>query len=100
MGPLILGIFVLILWPYKRNVVIGVKPINSNPKYVQTKMASNNENGIGHLRALVPSLMMMMMMMKYVHALAILLASPLIICSALHFTFRWRFRSLEISIIT
>jgi len=26
-------------------------------------MASNNENGIGHLRALVPWLMMMMMMM-------------------------------------
>src|SRR6218665_3002730 len=29
----------------------------------ETKMASNNENGIGHLRALVPWLMMMMMMM-------------------------------------
>src|SRR6218665_556693 len=28
----------------------------------ETKMASNNENGIGHLRALVPWLMMMMMM--------------------------------------
>src|SRR6218665_3142892 len=27
----------------------------------ETKMASNNENGIGHLRALVPWLMMMMM---------------------------------------
>src|SRR6218665_1769375 len=33
----------------------------------ETKMASNNENGIGHLhvRALVPWLMMMMMMMTY-----------------------------------
>src|SRR6218665_2484938 len=29
----------------------------------ETKMASKNENGIGHLRALVPWLMMMMMMM-------------------------------------
>src|SRR6218665_996550 len=33
----------------------------------ETKMASNNENGIGHLWALVPWLMMMMMMMRQVN---------------------------------
>src|SRR6218665_11899 len=31
----------------------------------ETKMASNNENGIGHLRALVPWLIMMMMMRSH-----------------------------------
>src|SRR6218665_2562783 len=31
----------------------------------ETKMASNNENGIGHLRALVPWLMMMMMIKSH-----------------------------------
>ena len=34
----------------------------------ETKMASNNENGIGHLRALVPWLMMMMMNNRKVSA--------------------------------
>src|SRR6218665_1374783 len=37
----------------------------------ETKMASNNENGIGHLRALVPWLMMMMMMIFTLYFLSL-----------------------------
>src|SRR6218665_1757560 len=47
----------------------------------ETKMASNNENGIGHLRALVPWLMMMMMMIMPNHLL--LAHTPYTVCGTI-----------------